>query len=108
MINELLDKDDAEVTPNVIYRMALMESALEVTPYNFDIQLALALLYDKVGLSVSFQQAHANLGLKGVQLESMGFLHLRHSVCNGAFESILKPTLQKYAKYWSLNALNLR
>lgn len=38
----------------------------------------------------------------------MGFLHLRHSVCNGAFENILKPTLQKYNKYWSLNALNLR
>jgi hypothetical protein len=55
MINELLDNDDSQVTSNVIYRMALMESALEVTPYNFDIQLALALLYDKVGLSVSFQ-----------------------------------------------------
>jgi hypothetical protein len=41
-------------------------------------------------------------------MESMGYLHLRHTVSNGAFESIFKPTLQKYSKYWSLNALNLR
>ena len=54
MINELLDEDDSQVTPNVIYRIALMEYAIELSPYNFDIQLALSLLYDKVGLSVSF------------------------------------------------------
>ena len=54
MINELLDEDDSQVTPNVIYRIALMEYAMELSPYNFDIQLALSLLYDKVGLSVSF------------------------------------------------------
>ena len=66
MINELLDEDDSQVAPNVIYRLALMEYAMELSPYNFDIQLALTLLYDKVGLSISFQQAHANLGLKGV------------------------------------------
>lgn len=54
MINELLDEDDSQVTQNVIYRIALMEYAIELSPYNFDIQLALSLLYDKVGLSVSF------------------------------------------------------
>ena len=54
MINELLEQSDSSLTPNVLYRMALLESALEVSPYNFDIQLALTLLYDKTGLSVSF------------------------------------------------------
>lgn len=57
---------------------------------------------------MSFQQAHENLGLKGVQLESMGYLHFRHSVEFGAFESVLRPIDTKYSKYWQLNALNLR
>lgn len=107
MINESLEQD-SQVTSNVLYRIALMEYAMELSPYNFDIQLQLALLYDKLGLSVSFKQAHDNLNLKGVQLESMGYLHLRHSVDYAAFESILKPVYVKYQKYWSLNALNLR
>jgi len=37
MINEVLDEDDSQVTPNVIYRIALMEYAMELSPYNFDI-----------------------------------------------------------------------
>lgn len=57
---------------------------------------------------MSFQQAHENLGLKGVQLESMGYLHFRHAVEFGAFESVLRPIDTKYSKYWQLNALNLR
>lgn len=105
MINEALEGEDHA---NVLYRMALLEYALELSPYNFDIQLQLVLLYDKLGLSVSFNQAHNNLNLKGVQLESMGFLQLRHTLEWGAYENVLKPIYQKYQKYTSLNALNLR
>lgn len=40
MINELLEnesKGNFEITSNVMYRIALMEYALELSPYNFDI-----------------------------------------------------------------------
>jgi len=36
MINELL-ADDNEITANALYRIALMEYAMELSPYNFDI-----------------------------------------------------------------------
>ena len=37
MINELLDEDSDQVNTNALYRIALMEFAMELSPYNFDI-----------------------------------------------------------------------
>ena len=58
--------------------------------------MALLKIYDSNGLSVMFKSAHENLGIKGVQLESMGFLHLRHSFEWGAFESVSRSIITKY------------
>jgi N-acetyltransferase B complex (NatB) non catalytic subunit len=63
-----------------VYRIGLMEYAMERSPYNFDISLQLLKLYDRLGLSPSFQQALSNLNLKGVQLESLGYLQFRHAL----------------------------
>jgi N-acetyltransferase B complex (NatB) non catalytic subunit len=52
MINEVLQGE--QLTSNAMYRIALLEFALELSPYNFDIQLALTQIYDQHGFSVSF------------------------------------------------------
>lgn len=38
MINEVLgDTEGTEISSNVLYRISLMEYAMELSPYNFDI-----------------------------------------------------------------------
>ena len=54
LINELLDSNSTNVDSLVLYRIGLMEFALEKSPYNFDIQLQLLKLYDSLGISPSF------------------------------------------------------
>jgi hypothetical protein len=67
IINEVLDKDFKCTADSVaLYRISILEYALEKSPYNFDIQLQLLILYDQLGLSPSFQQALTSLNIKGV------------------------------------------
>lgn len=62
VINELLESHSFDrptedsLDKLVIYRIGLLEYALEKSPYNFDISLALLKIYDKHGLSASFNQ----------------------------------------------------
>lgn len=84
-----------------------MEFGLERSPYNFDIQMRLLKLYDALNLSPSFNQAMIALNLKGVQLESMGFLHFRHILATGEL-SLFKSFMVKYNKYSKLNMQNLK
>ncbi len=84
-----------------------MEYALERSPYNFDIQLRLLKVYDSLKLSPSFNQAMSNLNLKGVQLESMGYIHVRHVVETGEI-ALFKSYMVKYNKYSKLNMQNLK
>ena len=70
--------------------------------------MALTKSYDKHGQSISFKQAEENLGLKGVQLEALGFLQLRHCLEWGSFDSNFKLRLQKYNKYQALNDRDLK
>ena len=70
--------------------------------------MALTLLYDKCGLSISFKEAEENLGLKGVQLETLGFLQLRHCLEWGTYENIFKHRVIKFKKYLTKNAVELR
>ena len=74
-----------------LYCIGLLEYALRISPYNFDIQMALVRIYDRMGLTTSFAGAHKELDLKGVLLDSLGYLQFRHSVEYGAFESLLRP-----------------
>lgn len=65
-----------KTNPNALstYRIGLLEYALQQSPDNFDIQMSLVRLFDSCGLPVSFKTTHDGLGLKGVQMESMGFI----------------------------------
>ncbi len=79
VINEVLEHQfKGHIDSLVLYRIGLMEYAMERSPYNFDIQIQLLKIYDSLGLSASFNAAMNGLNLKGVQLESMGYLQIRH------------------------------
>lgn len=54
LINEILESSDSNMDATVMFRMGLLESALERSPYNFDISVALLKIYDEHGLSTSF------------------------------------------------------
>ena len=69
--------------------------------------MSLTKLYDVHGLSSSFMNSHTALDLKGVLLESLGFLQLRHTVEYGAYESLLKPFSVKFGTYLQNNAKDM-
>lgn len=108
LINDILVPfGNKDIDQTVLYRLGMMEYSMEQSPYNFDIQLALLQLYDKRGLSISFNEALQNLGLKGVQLESMGYLLFRHVLDWCEFNQF-KSFFQKFSKYFKLNQKDLR
>ena len=107
LINEILEEISAGSSSQadewVLYRIGVLEFALDKSPYNFDIQLGLAKIYDSQGWSTSFNHHFNGLGLKAVQLESLGYLLLRHAVDFGEVSQMRSFSL-KYGKYCKLNA----
>lgn len=81
---------------DMLYMVSVNELALQLSPYNFDIAMHQALLYDRLGMSVSFVATHIDLGIKSVQMESLGFLQLRHTLKYASYESLLKPVMVKF------------
>lgn len=63
-----------------LFKVCLMEIAYEFSNYNFDIQLQILKSFDRLGLSASYSEAYESLGIKGVQLESLGYLLARNSI----------------------------
>jgi hypothetical protein len=57
--NVKVDEEKDDVVQDV-YRITFLQYCLKLSPYNFDIQMALTLLYDKCGLSISFKEAEEN------------------------------------------------
>ena len=110
-IGELMGKVDRKtgfISEQDLFRIGILEYALSLSPDNFDIQMALLKIYDSLGISLLFKQAHENLNMKGVQLESLGYLNFRHSIEWGQVEGIFKPINAKYQKYWMLNENDLK
>ena len=110
-IGELMEKVDRKtgfISEQDLFRIGILEYALSLSPDNFDIQMALLKIYDSLGISLLFKQAHENLNMKGVQLESLGYLNFRHSIEWGQVEGIFKPINVKYQKYWMLNENDLK
>lgn len=57
VINELLEPLELSKSDSTyLYRIGLLQHALDLSPYNFDIALALLRIYDRKGLSTSFNQ----------------------------------------------------
>lgn len=108
LINEILEPYfHKKIDSIVLYRIGLLEYALGISPYNFDIQMQLVKLYDQLGLSFSFKEAYANLGCKGIQLESLGFFYYRHAIDWGEYK-LLDSYQYKYNKYFKMSMRDLR
>ena len=91
LINEVLkpfSQIEAHHSWVLLFRIGLLEFSLEQSPYNFDIQLQLMRIYDDLGCSGSFNSSIQYFGLKGVQLESMGYLVMRHCLDWGEVEML--------------------
>ena len=56
--------------------MCFLEFSYLKSSYNFDIQLHLVKIFHKYGLSISFGEAYDTLDIKGVLLESLGYLSI--------------------------------
>ena len=63
LINEVSNSNEVH---EMLYLASLNEYALQLSPYNFDINMNQIKLYDKLGMSISYQTAHNELNLKGV------------------------------------------
>ena len=107
-LNDEADRKKGQISEQDLFRIGLLEYALSLSPDNFDIQMSLLKIYDSLGISLLFKQAHESLNMKGVQLESLGYLNLRHSLEWGQYDSIFKPINTKYQKYWMLNENDLK
>lgn len=108
LINEILSPYyHRKIDHVVLYRMGILEYALSISPYNFDIQMQLLKLYDSLGLSISLKQAFGSLNPKGVQLESMGYIVYRHAIDWGDYK-LMEMFEQKYGKYFKMNIRDLK
>mmetsp|Transcript_8641 Transcript_8641/g.14628 ORF Transcript_8641/g.14628 Transcript_8641/m.14628 type:complete len:524 (+) Transcript_8641:690-2261(+) len=100
------DLKQEDVSQLELFKICLLELAFEQSNYNFDIQLALMKSFERVGACTSYSESYDNLGIKGVQLESLGFLSLRHSLSQLNF-SLTSKVQQKQWKYLTHNAQDL-
>ena len=107
LINEIFIERGSLNEADRLQLISLNEYALKLSPYNFDIQMSQATHYDAIGMSVSFGQTLQELNLKGVQMESLGYLHVRHTQKHGTFDSIFRPTIMRYLKYDESNTYDL-
>lgn len=63
-----------------LFKICLLEYNYEKSCYNFDVQLSLLKTFDTYGLSPSFIEAYDTMDIKGVQLETLGFLSTSHAL----------------------------
>ena len=82
ILDEYLEEktDGAHTTDIDIRRLLLCQYALKQSPYNFDISLRILNIASKMNLSDWFIRTYKELGLKGIQLESMGYTYLKFSI----------------------------
>ena len=89
-----------------VFKICLLELAYESSGYNFDMQLSLMRSFERLGASSSFNESYSELGIKGVQLETLGFLWVRFAMHWLGF-SQFNSTMVKYQRYLAHNADDL-
>jgi len=105
VINSAVSSDKEKVHLH-LFKICLLELAYEHSNYNFDLQVSLMKSFDALGLSVSFSESYESLGIKGVQLETLGYLWVSHSMKWLNF-SQFNNVHNKYAKYLKFNSRDL-
>ena len=104
----LRDKNpDSQESKNLeLFKICLLEQNYEQSNYNFDVQLSLLKTFDKYGLSTSFSEAYDTLDIKGVQLESLGYISSGHAL-RWAYFTQFDTVYKKLLKYVGHNARDL-
>lgn len=59
--------------------------------------------YDRLGITISYSESYENLGIKGVQLETLGYLWVQHSIKWVNFQQF-NATMIKQFKYLKFNS----
>ena len=90
-----------------LFRIGLLDYCLKQSLYNFDIALQLTRLYIEMNAHKQFSDKFAYLELKGVQLESLGYIVFYHLMSHND-EDTLKFWYKKYNKYLQKNSKDLR
>ena len=99
---ERLELDQTEASDSK--SIDVLRAALDKSPYNFDLNMKLAWLYERWGMVDAFKENYEKLNMKGVQLESLGFMVLRLHLGSGN-QDFFNSILQKYDTYrmWNNN-----
>jgi hypothetical protein len=87
-------------------KISLLEHNYQKSMYNFDAQLSLLKTFDRYGLSASFSEAYDTLDIKGVQLESLGYISYKHATRWANFTQF-KNFYYKLFKYIVANGRDL-
>jgi hypothetical protein len=106
LISDVIDAIPEKTKGIEIFKICMLELNYEKSCYNFDVQLALLKTFDKNGFLSSFTEAYETMDIKGVQLESLGYISMQHALHWGYF-SQYNPVLMKYFKYLAANARDL-
>ena len=86
--------------------MSLLEFSYVLSQYNFDSALSLIRSFDQLGLSTSFAEAYDPLEIKGVQLETLGYISTSHAIGWSYFKNYNTVNI-KAQKYLRHNARDL-
>lgn len=62
------------------FKVCFLELVYEQSCYNFDVQMLIMKSLDRLGFTASYSEVYDTLNLKGVQLESLGYLLARNSI----------------------------
>lgn len=100
LLNSQSNEPSKEALLLDIFKVCFLELVYEQSSYNFDIQLLILKSFDRLGFSASFSEVYDTLGLKGVQLESLGYLLARNSIkwVQFTLQSQHNPKYQKYLR----------
>ena len=90
-----------------LFRIALLEFCLSQSIYNFDIALQLTKLYQELNMNNWFSNKLKYLELKGIQMESLGFIAFRQFLVNNDY-GFLSFWFSKYQVFLKRNKKDLR
>jgi hypothetical protein len=96
--------DDSTGIPNGVklFRICLLEYSLTQSEFNFDISLQLNKLYQSLNLNISFVEKLNYLGLKGIQMEALGYIAMRQFMHNNEADA-MNFWLNKYFTFLKRN-----
>lgn len=105
--DSVTDSDPSALNGVKLLRIALLEYWLSQSIYNFDIALQLTKLYQELNMNDKFAEKLRYLELKGIQMESLGYVAIRQFLVNNDYD-YLTYWFSKFQVFLKRNAKDLR